>query len=94
MCNMQNICKTLVKNYAKNMQTIPGSFHKCLLNRWPNVETAVDLESEVDPRIRTRTASGDPVWSDNAISGQRSPSSFLLPPSSPTPKDPQARSLD
>ena len=43
------------------------------------VEVAVDLGSEVDPRIRTRTASGDPYWSDNAMSGQRSPASLLLP---------------
>ena len=39
------------------------------------VGVAVDLGSEVDPRIRTRTASGDPYWSDNAMSGQRSPAS-------------------
>ena len=56
------------------------------------VGVAVDLGSEVDPRIRTRTASGDPYWSDNAMSGQRSPASLLLPPS--PQKAPQARSLD
>ena len=52
-----------------------------------NDEIAVDLR--LTPRIRTRTASGDPVWSDYAMSCQRSPASFLLPP----PKVPQARSL-
>ena len=40
------------------------------------VEMTVDLESEVDPRIRTRTACGDPDWSNNAMSCQRSPASL------------------
>ena len=36
-----------------------------------------------DRKWWSQTACGDPVWSDNAMSCQRSPASFLLPPSPP-----------
>ena len=39
----------------------------------------VRLTEEFGYRIRIQTARGGPIWSDNAMSSQRSPASFLLP---------------
>ena len=71
----------------RNNRLIPESSHKCLLRRC--AKWWVCCGSEVDPRIRTRTASGDKVGQTMLC-----PASVVLPPSScPSPTIQQARSL-